>query len=235
MDLSIITPEFFAEWFAYFLIYSFVGWVWEVIWCSAAAKKWQDRGFLQGPICPIYGCGALIFLYIDQTFHFPWYGTFLMIMAVCTVLEYLTSYLMEKIFHMRWWDYTDNTRFSLNGRVSLETSLGFGAGGMIVIYLAHPVISKFVGGIPMTILQPAAIVLLVFYLLDSILSWVAALKVRGNLKGGKIDLTAEIKKYTRAFYLKRKERRRKWLENLLKIMQDMQKQANEAILKMKKS
>ena len=96
---------------AYFL-FSVLGWVWESIYCTAKEKKWQNRGFLYGPLCPIYGAGAIIgLLYWDLNASgiipdLSWLGVFVAGFIVSMILEYPTSYILEKKFNARWWDYT---------------------------------------------------------------------------------------------------------------------------------
>lgn len=89
-----------------FFIYSFLGWICEIIYCSILDKKFQNRGFLYGPYCPIYGFGAMIILKVLIPFSAHPIFLFVMGMFVCSVLEYVTSYVMEKAFHLRWWDYS---------------------------------------------------------------------------------------------------------------------------------
>ncbi len=190
-----------SQWFIYFLFYSFIGWCIEIIWCAIENKKLTNRGFLYGPLCPIYGFGALIVFGIYHLFQLPWWINLILIIIACDVMEYLTSIVMEKIFHLRWWDYTNNTKVSLNGRISLETSVCFGLGGLVAIYLAQPELEKFVTNIPGNILVPLALTLFALYILDTIVSWFVSLKAKTVLSGGKVDRTPEIKKYAAKFFL----------------------------------
>ena len=104
--------------FLFFIIYSFLGWIIEVILCSIIEKKIVDRGFLIGPICPIYGCGAVIITLALSSYKDDWIVVFCMAVILAGALEYFTSYAMEKIFHARWWDYSNN-KFNINGRICL--------------------------------------------------------------------------------------------------------------------
>ena len=104
-------------------------------------KKIIDRGFLIGPYCPIYGCGTLgMILYLEQ-YKDNIITVFFLAVIICSILEYLTSYLMEKIFNARWWDYSDE-KFNLNGRICGKNALLFGLGGVIIIYIAHPLLKN---------------------------------------------------------------------------------------------
>ncbi|MCR5674930.1 MAG: putative ABC transporter permease [Lachnospiraceae bacterium] len=129
-----------------FFLYSVLGWIYESTFCTVTTKKWENRGFLFGPVCPIYGCGAVsisliasaipadaadpVALVVFRIFLIAWLGSM--------VLEYATSWTLEKLFHAVWWDYS-NLPFNLHGRISLFTSLGFGvAGPLVVCFIAPP-------------------------------------------------------------------------------------------------
>lgn len=104
----------FMRIFLYLIIYSVTGWVYETILCSVLARKFVNRGFLTGPWCPIYGFGALLVIFPLQRLKDDLLPLFLSSMVLTMLLEYLTSYVMEKLFHTRWWDYSDK-KFQLNG------------------------------------------------------------------------------------------------------------------------
>ncbi|HBB29668.1 MAG TPA: hypothetical protein DC000_10580, partial [Clostridiales bacterium] len=107
--------------FIYFIMYSVIGWICEVIFCSIPEKKFINRGFLNGPLCPIYGFGALIVIFFLTPFKDSIFLVFIFGLIVTSTLEYFTSYAMEKLFHSKWWDYSNN-RFNINGRVCLLNS-----------------------------------------------------------------------------------------------------------------
>ena len=117
----IITLEHYFLWF---LFYSFVGWVYESILVSCQQHRLVNRGFLNGPLCPIYGTGATLAIAVLGNVHNP-VIIFLVSMVGATILEYSTSWVMEQLFHARWWDYS-NFRFNLQGRVCLLGALIFG-------------------------------------------------------------------------------------------------------------
>jgi uncharacterized membrane protein len=128
-----------------FFVYSVLGWVYESIFCTIKLGKWSNRGFLFGPACPIYGCGAVAISLIMKALPpmsagHGWQDVlriFLISMFGSMILEYVTSWLLEVLFHASWWDYSDMP-LNLNGRISLFTSMGFGAAGPIVIYYIVP-------------------------------------------------------------------------------------------------
>ncbi|MFQ7539298.1 MAG: putative ABC transporter permease [Clostridium sp.] len=104
----------------YFFLYSFFGWLCECIYCSIPAHTFINRGFLAGPYCPIYGCGALAVLHILDPFGYSIPLMFVMGIVVTSALEYVTSWGMEVLFHTKWWDYSSYP-FNIHGRVCLKT------------------------------------------------------------------------------------------------------------------
>lgn len=134
-----------VEYILFFFFYSVIGWISEVIYCYIKDKKFTNRGFLFGPVCPIYGTGALSMLITLSWCKDIHIGKFyigpLMVLligvVVCDIVEYLTSFLMEKLFHARWWDYSKK-KFNLHGRICLEHSCYWGIFSVLLIYLVHP-------------------------------------------------------------------------------------------------
>lgn len=125
-----------------FFIYSFIGWLWETIYCSIKAGKFVYRGFLIGPYCPIYGFGILGVLYFLEPLKQNIIILYLLSTILVTVLEYLTSYGLEKIFHASWWDYKD-VPLNINGRVALPVSLFWGVGCVLIVRVIHPKVMIF--------------------------------------------------------------------------------------------
>ena len=128
--------------FLCFLVYSFIGWVWEGLVSLVMRHKIVNRGFLNGPYCPIYGTGALLFVLINHFFDGNLAVLFLLGGLVACILEYLTSWVMELIFHARWWDYSDK-KFNINGRVCLTGFVIFGLGA-VAVHFVHPHLLTFV-------------------------------------------------------------------------------------------
>lgn len=125
-----------------FFIYSFIGWLWETVYCSIKAKKFVYRGFLIGPYCPIYGFGILGVLYFLEPLRQNIIILYLLSTILVTILEYITSYGLEKIFHASWWDYKD-VPLNLNGRVALPVSLFWGIGCVLIVRVIHPKVMIF--------------------------------------------------------------------------------------------
>ena len=121
----------FKIYFLLFITYSFIGWIIEIIDRFKVNKKIVNRGFLIGPYIPIYGSCAIVMVLLLHSVKSPTI-LFLSCILIASIGEYLTSYIMEKVFHARWWDYSDY-KFNLNGRICLINCLGFGVLGFILI------------------------------------------------------------------------------------------------------
>lgn len=166
-----------SQYFIMFLIYSIFGWLVEEINFMIRWKKLVNRGFLIGPYCPIYGCGGvLITLFLSQYQSNP-VTLFVMAMVICAVLEYITSYLLEKIFKARWWDYS-MYKYNINGRICLEIMIPFGLLGCLAIYVINPLIFKLFALFTPHTLNIIAIVLVSLFFIDFIIS----LKIIKNLR-----------------------------------------------------
>lgn len=163
--------------FLLFFTYAVVGWIMEVTLKLTTEKKFINRGFLIGPYCPIYGYGVLLITILLKKYQDDIIATFIFSILICGLLEYLTSYFMEKFFHARWWDYS-NKRFNINGRICLETLIPFGIMGCLIIYVTNPIILNLLNKIPDIVLHIVSIVLLVCYIVDNIVSS----KIISNLK-----------------------------------------------------
>ena len=182
------------KYFLVFIFYSFLGWLMEVILTYSSDKKFVNRGFLIGPYCPIYGWGVLLIMFILKRYLDRPIGLFCMAVIICSVLEYLTSYLMEKLFKARWWDYS-NKKYNIEGRICLSYAICFGIGGTLIMYFINPVIIHLINIMPSIVIKIIAIVLFIIFIADNILSYTIMFKFRttvGNLAQG--DNTEEITK-----------------------------------------
>ena len=181
-----------------FYIYSFIGWAQEVLQSIVKFKRFINRGFLIGPICPVYGFGSIMitfFLkkYIDQPFF-----VFLTAIFICCTLEYFTSYVLEKIFKARWWDYS-HMKFNINGRICLECGLGFGLGAMAILYVINPyVIDPIFNKFDIEILTYVTYVVLSLQVIDTVISFSFISKLKNISNSIKSDntevITHEVKK-----------------------------------------
>ena len=183
----------FFTYFIYFIIYSFIGWSIEVVGKLIELKRFVNRGFLIGPICPIYGYGFLFIIFIIGNGTKDILSVFLKTIFICSILEYFTSYFMEKIFKARWWDYSQR-KFNINGRICLETMLPFGLLGCLVIYVIHPFVENVVGMLPNNVLIIISYFLLIIYLIDNVLSFNVMNKIKYEIKKQAKDNTEMIHK-----------------------------------------
>ena len=181
------------KYFLIFMFYSILGWLMEVTLTFVRNKKFVNRGFLIGPYCPIYGSGVLLIMFILKRYLDRPLGLFCMAVIICSILEYLTSYFMEKIFKARWWDYSTK-RFNLNGRICAETMIPFGILGTLVICVINPIFEYLLNLFNFETIKITAIVLLVIYLIDSIISLTIMFGFKGTLKTVEKDGTEEITK-----------------------------------------
>lgn len=154
-----------ATWMLYFVMYSFLGWICETVYCSAFAKRFINRGFLSGPVCPIYGVGALFLIGALQPYEASVAVVFALGMLATSVLEYVTGWLMEALFHNKWWDYS--TRLcNINGRVCLGNSILFGVLSVAVVFVIHPVVEYLVKSLPDAAKIGFALVFAVYFIVD---------------------------------------------------------------------
>ena len=151
----------------YFFLYSCLGWVCECLYCGIPAGHFINRGFLTGPYCPIYGCGAVLVVYVLEPFQDHIVVLFLAGMILTSILEYVTGYLMEKLFHSKWWAYS-NRRFNLHGRICLRNSLLFGVMGIVVVRIVHPFMASLLGRVPLVWQGIIAVVMSGLFLWDCV-------------------------------------------------------------------
>lgn len=193
-----------AKWFLLFTIYSVIGYILEVLEVSLKKKKVTNRGFLFGPVCPIYGFGGVAMCLASDPFKDSPILVFLISMATCTVIEYITSFLMEKLFRIRWWDYS-NTPYNLNGRVCLQASLAFGALGMLFVYYLHPFFLSILDIFPNIVIWIATGLAAAAFLTDTIMSTIATTKIKYLVDGTMKDVTSQAKKLAASYYVHHKK------------------------------
>lgn len=182
--------------FLLFIIYSFLGWCMEMVVCYFATRKWVNRGFLIGPICPIYGWGCLLIILLLKRYLDDPLVLFVMSMVLCSLLEYYTSYLMEKLFKARWWDYS-HKKYNINGRICLDNILAFGILGLLMMYFINPFVVKMLGFVSTKVLNIVAIIIFVIFLVDNIVSLKVISGFKKVAKSIHKDSTEEITKKVR--------------------------------------
>lgn len=162
--------EVLSDTVIYFVLYAFIGWISEVIYAAYEEKRFVNRGVLAGPICPIYGFGAVLILGIDALIKpgtVPVYVSVALAVVVTTVLEYITGYILEKNFNIKAWDYS-NEEFNLHGRICLKFSLLWGIFAYMLLTFIHPVISAYVRAIDPSAKQVIALLMLVMIIADTV-------------------------------------------------------------------
>ncbi|MDO5107044.1 MAG: putative ABC transporter permease [Coriobacteriaceae bacterium] len=174
---------------ASFALYSCAGWLFESILCSISEKRVINRGFLNGPVCPIYGVGALaavLFLSgIDDTAKLFCWGA-----IVCSVIEYFTSWAMEKLFHARWWDYSD--RFlNLNGRICVPATLLFGFFIVLVVDVIQPAFMELFAQMSPQVLSGACGVFLAIFAADMLVTGIGLSGFRNKIDAYCAQLTEQ--------------------------------------------
>ncbi len=162
------------------IIYSFFGWVWETCYVSVKSGKFVNRGFINGPLCTIYGFGAVSVYVILRPFSDNLLYLYLGGVVVATALEYVTAVLMESIFHTSWWDYSDN-KFNFQGRICLGASLGWGVFTVILFKVLHPLVESIVILYPVYVGEIGICVIGVGYVVDFAFSAAAAFRIHEKL------------------------------------------------------
>ena len=187
---------------ALFFIYSFLGWLMESVGDTIRKKKFVNRGFLIGPYCPIYGAGVLLITILLAKYREDFWITFFMSLIICGVLEYSTSFIMEKIFKARWWDYS-NRKFNINGRICLETLIPFGIAGTFIVYIANPFFLKYINMLPDIVLHIFSGVFLIVYITDMIVSLKIILNLKQmskEFKDNTVEISEKVRKILRSKY-----------------------------------
>ncbi|MDO5519665.1 MAG: putative ABC transporter permease [bacterium] len=163
-NVSLLGFDFFFIAFSFF-IYSFLGWIWETCFCSCKQKSFVNRGFLNGPIIPIYGIGGTVVYVTLSGFADNVGALFLLGMLLATVLEYLTAAIMENAFHAKWWDYSDY-KIQFQGRISLKASCLWGILSVLDVRVLGPFVLELIRRIPRRGGEYACACLIILGLID---------------------------------------------------------------------
>ena len=176
---------------AYFIIYSFLGWVMESVLKTYVQKKPVNSGFLYGPFCPIYGFGAVFMFLCLNVFANNTFLLFIIAFFTLSLWEYTVGVLLEKLFHTKYWDYSEN-KFNIKGRVCLLNSLFWGFLGVIFIKFMHPWISEKIDLMSTNILIFNVIMITIAIIVDTIVSSVKVSNIKGKLEKLK-EITEKLK------------------------------------------
>lgn len=178
------------EWLLFFYTYSFLGWIFESVYVSIQKRRWVNRGFLKGPFLPIYGGGAVMMLFVSYPFKDNLILTFFAGAFGATLLELVTGMLLEAIFKVRYWDYS-NQKFNYKGHICLSSTIAWGFFTIGMNKLLHPEIISIFSVLPD---QPVRIVMALvtcYFFCDIIVSVQEALDLR-NLLVGMEDMRKEM-------------------------------------------
>ena len=169
------------QWILLFFFYSFCGYLWEVFYVSLRKHHLADRGFLYGPILPIYGSGALIILLATIPVKYSVPLVFICGLLAATLLEFITGWAMEKLFKVRYWDYSDDF-LNVGGYICLKASLAWGVFSVLLIHFVQDYVEKILFMIPAEIVTPCAFVLTAAFCVDATVSVRATLDLKEVLQ-----------------------------------------------------
>jgi uncharacterized membrane protein len=159
----------FCTLFIYFVIYSFAGWGCETVYCSMISNKFVNRGFLNGPFCPVYGFGALMMIEVLKTLPRNIIIVFLAGTILTSALEYFTGFVLETVFNAKWWDYSDR-KFNVKGRICLFNSIIFGLMCVLLIFVLQPFMERIISPIPFLPKMIITAVLIAYFIADSLIT-----------------------------------------------------------------
>ena len=175
-----------GQWVLLFFFYCFCGWVWESCYVSLCQRHWVNRGFLQGPLLPIYGSGAILILFVTlpvaNSLPLIWFFG----MTAATALEYVTGAVMERLFKVRYWDYSKH-RWNLHGYICLSSSIAWGFFSILLVRFLHPPVARLLADVPAFLVDPLALLLTAAFTADLVRSVQDAMDLRQTL----IRLTEE--------------------------------------------
>lgn len=177
-----------------FFSFSLIGWCIEVVLKYRQYHRFINRGFLSGPCLPIYGSGAgliTIAMYLVSNWDDSIGTTFVVSFIICGTIEYLASYFMERIFHARWWDYSQKP-MNLNGRIWIGNLILFGIGGLIIHKVANPLLLLGFSYVALWIREIVVVVLSILFIVDLVLSQFVMKLVKQGIENSEADNTEEI-------------------------------------------
>jgi uncharacterized membrane protein len=176
-----------------------LGWICETVYCAIIDKQYVNRGFLKGPFCPIYGVGALVVIVILTTISNNTVSLFLTAMIFASTLEYITGFLLESIFKLKWWDYS-NYKFNIKGRVCLLNSILFGVLSILTIKVINPIITEMVKDITLNMIIWICSISIIYLVIDTAITVYKVLQLDDKLKEMYV-LVEEIKAKSESYKL----------------------------------
>lgn len=163
-----------------FLIYAFLGWALEVAFAAGKLREFVNRGFLNGPVCPIYGCGVLLLVIVLTPLRQSYILLFLGAFILASAIEFITGFLLEKLFHNKWWDYSDR-KFNICGYVCPLFSVLWGLGCIVVLKVIHPAIYRLIRFVPELPGVIVLIILSIVFMADLVITVANILKFNQRL------------------------------------------------------
>lgn len=171
----------FINYLWFFIIYAFLGWGVEVIFHTVTKGDFVNRGFLNGPVCPIYGFGMIILLYLLGPLNDKLLFLFIGSVFLTTFLEFITGFILEKVFNDKWWDYGDNP-FNIKGYICLSFSIMWGLGAVFMIHTVHPSTAKFISILDNKIGNYLLILVILYFIADFIVTIFGILKINRRFR-----------------------------------------------------
>jgi len=173
-------PYTMVQWICFFFIYGFLGWCYESAYVSIKHKQWVNRGFVRGPLLPLYGSGAILLLFVTIPFRESLLLMFVAGAIGATLLEYITGVAMEALFKVRYWDYSKR-KFNFQGHICLAATSLWGVFAIVIAKVVHRPIENLVMGLPETMVEIFVMVVTVVFAADFALSFKAAMDIRDVL------------------------------------------------------
>ena len=173
-------PYTMVQWICFFFIYGFLGWCYESAYVSIKHKQWVNRGFVRGPLLPLYGSGAILLLFVTIPFRENLFLMFVSGAIGATILEYVTGVAMEALFKVRYWDYSKR-KFNFQGHICLAATTLWGVFAIVIVKVVHRPIENLVMSLPETMVEIFVMVVTVVFAADFALSFKAAMDIRDVL------------------------------------------------------
>lgn len=193
-ELKILGVEFY-DIINWLIIYSVIGWIWESCYMSVCERKLVNRGYVTGPVCTIYGVGALVLYFSLRSVSDNYVLLFFCGAILATILEYITAALMESIFHTSWWDYT-NQMLNYKGRICFSSTVAWGVASILLFAVVHPFVNSVVALYPMSVGKVLVIICVIVYAIDFTFATIAAADLSKKLSRMN-ELMEEISAYLR--------------------------------------
>ncbi len=204
-------PYTMVQWICFFFLYGFLGWCYESAYVSIKHKRWVNRGFVRGPLLPLYGSGAILLLFVTIPFRESLLLMFVAGAIVATILEYVTGVAMEALFKVRYWDYSKR-KFNFQGHICLAATTLWGVFAILLVKVVHRPIENLIMGLPETLVEIFVMVVTVVFAADFALSFKAAMDIR--------DVLIKLEEVQREM-----ERMQKRLDVILAFAEDSREQA----------